>query len=64
MIGIVDGGAVGLELLAPIVTSGWPTVTPVGAGPKVITWFALVIANVRCCGVAAAVDWHRRPGSR
>ena len=40
MIGIVDGGAVGLELVALTMTSGWPTVTPAGAGPKVIAWFA------------------------
>ena len=32
VIGIVDGGAFGLELVALIVTSSWPAVTPAGAG--------------------------------
>ena len=46
-IGFVEGGAVGLVLVALTMTSGWPTVTPDGAVPKVITWSALPMLNVR-----------------
>ena len=53
VIGIVDGGAVGLVLVAVTKTSGWPRVTPDGAVPKVITWSALLMLNVRTtCGAA------------
>jgi hypothetical protein len=52
VIGIVDGAAVGLELVA-LTATGQFAVTPTGAGPKAITWFALPIVNVRGCGVAA-----------